>query len=151
VRVPLVVAGRVCSNGCRDSMTVTRTFGARWEVNLSRFSGVPADSRIEGQMGTKKRQTKDALGPRFSDEAKAEAIAALVRGDVDSEGLARGLGVSTRSLRRWRNEIEDAEARQPLTKEERRKLRELERENQQLKLENEILKKARTFSAKHRS
>ena len=102
-------------------------------------------------MGKKKKKTKKPLGPRFSDEAKAEAIAALVRGDVDVEGLAQGLGVSVRSLHRWRNEIADAEARQPLTKEERRKLRELERENEQLKLENEILKKARTFSAKHRS
>ena len=106
-------------------------------------------------MGKKKKKRKTTkgqiLGPRFSDEAKAEAIAALVRGDVDPEGLAKGLGVTTRSLRRWRHEVEDAEARQPLTKEERRKLRELERENQQLKLENEILKKARTFSAKHRS
>jgi transposase len=106
-------------------------------------------------MGKKKKNKKttkgQVLGPRFSDEAKTEAIAALVRGDVDLEGLAKGLGVSTRSLRRWRVEIEDAEARQPVTKEERRKLRRLERENRQLRLENEILKKARTFSAKHRS
>lgn len=102
-------------------------------------------------MRKKKQKKKGALGPRFSDEAKAEAIAALVRGDVDYEGLAQGLGVSIRSLHRWRNEIDDAEARQPVTKEERRKLRQLEKENKQLKLEVEILKKARTFLAKHRS
>ena len=98
-------------------------------------------------MGKKKKRN----GPHFPLEAKRKAVEALERGDVKREELARDLGVSERSLHRWREQVEKADGVKPLDPEERKRLKKLEKENERLKLEIEILKKARTFSAKHRS
>jgi transposase len=90
-------------------------------------------------------------GRRFSEEAKAEAVALLERGDVTQEQLAAELGVTSRTLQNWRRQLQEAEEATPLTAEERRRLKRLTAENKRLKMELEILKKARTFSAKRRS
>lgn len=90
-------------------------------------------------------------GERFLEEAKAEAIALLERGDVTRQQLAEELGVTTRTLNNWRRKLQEAEEATPLTASERRRLKRLTAENKRLKMELEILKKARTFSAKRRS
>jgi transposase-like protein len=96
-------------------------------------------------MGKKQKNKKG--GPRFSQEAKAEAIR-LVRERIGTqEQVATSMGISSRTLRNWIKEDNVT----PLTPDERRYLKKLERENQRIKLELEILKKARTFSVKHRS
>lgn len=96
-------------------------------------------------MGTKRKP-----GHRFSAEAKREALALLERGDVTRGQLAEELGVDPSTLWRWKNRSEGEEAAKISAKELRR-LKQLAKETERLKLENEILKKARTFSAKHRS
>jgi len=83
-------------------------------------------------------------------EAKIDALKLLERGDVTVEQLAATLGVTSRSIRRWREQIERLGAN-PLSAAERRRLKHLEAELERVKLENAILKKARTFSAKRRS
>jgi transposase-like protein len=58
------------------------------------------------------------------------------------------LGIRTESLRRWVRQAErDAGQRPGLTTDERARLKQLERENFELKRANEILKKAAAFFA----
>lgn len=98
-------------------------------------------------MGKKKKR----IGPHFAKEAKMQAIELLERGDVTAVQLSKDLGVSERTLYRWKVEAQQAEGAERLTAAERQKLKRLEKENERLKLEVEILKKARTFSANRRS
>jgi transposase len=58
------------------------------------------------------------------------------------------LGIHTESLRRWIRQAErDAGQRPGLTTDERQRLKQLERENFELKRANEILRKASAFFA----
>jgi transposase-like protein len=62
--------------------------------------------------------------------------------------IAEKLGSTQESLRRWVRQAErDAGDRPGLTTDERAKLKQLERENAELKRTNEILKKATAFFA----
>jgi len=92
----------------------------------------------------KKRRT-------FSSEYKAEAVK-LVRGSGKSIGsIAQDLGLWETVLRRWVQRADIDEGKGPegaLTTEEREELRRLRRENKQLLMEREILKKATAFFAK---
>jgi transposase len=58
------------------------------------------------------------------------------------------LGIATEALRRWVRQAErDTGQRPGLTTDERQRLKQLERENVELKRANEILKKAAAFFA----
>jgi transposase len=58
------------------------------------------------------------------------------------------LGCTTETLRRWVRQAErDAGQRPGLTTDERQRLKELERENHELKRANEILRKASAYFA----
>jgi transposase len=62
--------------------------------------------------------------------------------------IAEKLGCSTEALRRWLRQAErDAGQRPGLTTDERARLKQLERENFELKRANEILRKASAFFA----
>jgi transposase len=62
--------------------------------------------------------------------------------------VAEKLGCRVESLRRWVRQAErDAGARPGLTTDERARLKQLERENFELKRANEILRKASAFFA----
>jgi transposase len=64
------------------------------------------------------------------------------------ESIAAKLGCTTETLRRWVRQAErDAGQRRGLTTDERQQLKELERENRELKRTNEILRKASAFFA----
>jgi transposase len=63
--------------------------------------------------------------------------------------VAMDLGISNESLRRWVIQADvDARARDGLTTDERAELTRLRRENRNLRLEREILKKAAAFFAR---
>ena len=66
--------------------------------------------------------------------------------------VARENGVGPETLRNWVKAYEKAHPaeEEPLTVSERARLRELERENRELKLEKEFLAKAAAFFAKER-
>jgi transposase len=74
-------------------------------------------------------------------------------GDHDSQwaaiqSIAGKLGCTTESLRRWVRQAErDVGKRAGLTTDERDRLKALERENQELRRANEILRKASAFFA----
>jgi transposase len=88
---------------------------------------------------------------RFSDEYKAEAVRLVSDSGTSIGGIARELGLGETALRRWVQQAEIDAGRGPtgaLTTSEREELGHLRRENQRLRMEREILKKATAFFAK---
>ena len=86
--------------------------------------------------------------PLYSPEFKAEAVR-LVRTSPDGLAkIARDLGISKMTLRRWL-EATRPPSEGPLTTTERSELVQLRREVLQLREERDILKKATAFFAKH--
>ena len=61
--------------------------------------------------------------------------------------VARQLGVGTETLRNWVNQAEIDGGERPGTREERRRIAELEKENRELRRANEILRTASAFFA----
>ena len=86
--------------------------------------------------------------PRYTPEFKAEAVR-LVRTTPDSlPKIARDLGVSSTALRIWVDAARPPSS-PPVTDDERHELRRLRKENRELRMERDILKKATAFFAKH--
>ena len=93
---------------------------------------------------TKKKRT-------FTPEYKAEVVGLVRGGEKSSSAVARDLGLSESALRRWVVQSETDAGRgdaKALTTPERAELVQLRRENRQLRMEREILKKATAFFAK---
>ena len=64
------------------------------------------------------------------------------------ESIAAKIGCTAETLRKWIRQAERDEGRRPgLTTDERERLKALERENQELRRANEILRKASAFFA----
>jgi transposase len=92
---------------------------------------------------------------KYSPELRERAVRMVCdhAGDYSSQWLAirsvgEKLGCSTEALRRWVRQAErDAGQRPGLTTDERARLKQLERENVELKRANEILKKASAYFA----
>jgi len=64
------------------------------------------------------------------------------------ESIAAKIGCTPETLRKWVRQAERDEGRRPgITSEERERLKALERENQELRRANEILRKASAFFA----
>ena len=74
----------------------------------------------------------------------------LVRAGRTPEELAREFEPTANTIRKWVEQLDQDEGMRSdgLTTEERRELRELRRENKQLKLEREILGKAAAWFAR---
>jgi transposase len=93
---------------------------------------------------------------RYPQEARERAVRMVQehRGRYPSEwaaitSIAGKLGVGTEALRLWLRRAEvDQRQRPGLTTDERQRLRELERENRELRRANEILKAASAFFAR---
>jgi transposase len=85
--------------------------------------------------------------PNYSTEFRAEAVRRVRNSDEPLLIIARDLGVSAGSLKAW-VEASRPKPEVPLTDDERTELRRLRKENRELKMEREILKKATAFFAK---
>ncbi len=92
---------------------------------------------------------------RFSPEVRQRAVR-MVFDQTDSHhsqwsailSIAPKIGCTPETLRRWvRQEERDTGRRAGLTTSDRERLKELERENRELKRTNEILRKASAFFA----
>jgi transposase len=88
--------------------------------------------------------------PPYPLEFRREAIRLLRSGGRSPKQLAGELGCTEQTLRNWlrQDEADGGERSDVLSSEERRRLRELERENRVLKQEREILKRAAVFFAR---
>ena len=92
---------------------------------------------------------------RFSPEVRERAVRMVVEheGAHDSQwaastSIAEKIGCTAETLRKWVRQAERDQGRRPgLTTEERQRLKQLERENFELRRANEILKKAAAFFA----
>ena len=87
----------------------------------------------------------------FSAEYKAEAVRLVGESGKRVGAIARELGLGETALRRWVQQAEIDAGRGPtgaLTTSEREELGHLRRENQRLRMEREILKKATAFFAR---
>ena len=83
----------------------------------------------------------------FSPEFKAEAVRLVQSSDAPITTIARQLGIGKGTLHRWVEQARPS-ARESLTEDERSELTRLRRENLQLKMERDILKKATAFFAR---
>jgi transposase len=86
----------------------------------------------------------------FSPEFKEEAVKAVLDTSRPVAQVANELGVHETTLGSWVNAYRRGHASDepPLTVNERARLRELERETRELRMENEFLKKAASYFAK---
>jgi transposase len=89
----------------------------------------------------------------FSEEYKAEAIRMVVSGRRKKSDVAKSLGISASLLSRWcaaaKNGRHGESVATSVSESER--IRQLEAENRELKLEREILKKAAAYFAKNQT
>ena len=85
----------------------------------------------------------------FTPEYKDQIARMVVEESRAIPSTAREIGVNEQTLRNWVNSYRQAHAGEepPLTISERARLRELEKENRELKLEREFLGKAAAFFA----
>ena len=89
---------------------------------------------------------------RYSPEFKDEAVRLVIESGRTIAQIARELGINDGTLGNWvaRYRDEHPVSESPLSISERARLAELERENRQLRLDNEFLGKAAAFFAKDR-
>jgi transposase-like protein len=104
---------------------------------------------------TKRRRRRE-----YSPEFKAEAVKLAQKGDRSVRAVADDLGIRQSVLHRWVQLAEQtpggvsraappvAQTSEALTAAERAELQQLRRENERLRMEREILKKAAAFFAK---
>jgi transposase len=94
-------------------------------------------------------------GSRFSGEVRERAVRLVLESEADHDSrwaaissVASKIGCTPETLRKWVLQSErDLGKRAGLTTTERDRLKELERENRELKRSNEILRKASAFFA----
>ena len=88
---------------------------------------------------------------RFSAEVRERAVRMVLEHESEwaaVRSIAEKIGCSPETLRKWvRQAQRDAGRRPGLTTEERERLKQLERENRELKRANEILRKASAYFA----
>ena len=92
---------------------------------------------------------------RYSSEVRERSVRMVLehQGEHDSQWAAIGsiaakIGCTAETLRKWVRQTERDQGRRPgLTTEERERLKQLERENRELRRANEILRKASAYFA----
>ncbi len=87
---------------------------------------------------------------KYSDEFRERAVRLVFESGRPIAPVARDLGVNHESLRSWvrQAQADDGRRKDLLATSERERLKQLERENRELRKANEILKAASVFFAK---
>jgi transposase len=87
---------------------------------------------------------------KYPDELRERSVRLVFESGRPIAQVARDLGVHKEALRTWvrQTRADRGERRDVLTSEERERLRQLERENRELRRANEILKAASAYFAK---
>jgi transposase len=97
------------------------------------------------------KNTKERRGRRrFTDEFKAGAVGLVLDQGKGIPQVARDLDLTESALRQWveRARADRTNGKTGLTSEERAELSRLRKENRELRIERDILKKAAAFFAK---
>lgn len=84
----------------------------------------------------------------YTEEFKQEAVALVTEQGYTIMEATRSLDLSNNLIGRWKRELEDMENGESLSTDEKAELIRLRKENRELKMEKEILKKASAFFAK---
>ncbi len=92
---------------------------------------------------SQKRQYK-----QYTKEFKEEAVALVTEQGYTVPEAAKSLGINPNLLYRWKDKAEENQAGTALAEDERAELQRLRKENKELRMEKEILKKASAFFAK---
>jgi transposase len=85
---------------------------------------------------------------QYTKEFKEEAVALVREQGYTVPEAARSLGIATNMLYKWKEKIEAEVEGKALEEGEREELKRLRKENKELRMEKEILKKASAFFAK---
>ena len=90
---------------------------------------------------------------QFDDDFKAQAVRLVLDEGKSIAATARDLDVTESALRQWveRARADRTGGRTGLTTAERDELAKLRKENRELRMEREILKKAAAFFARHQA
>ncbi len=106
---------------------------------------MPRGSRTVHRLGWMSGKVKELPRPKksFSPEFKDEAVKMVIETSRPIARVAKELGINEGTLGNWVSAYrrEHAGEEPPLTVNERTRLRELERETRELKMENDFLKK----------
>lgn len=93
-------------------------------------------------MGQKRSYTQ------YPKEFKEEAVGLILEQGYSVPEAAKSLGIAANMLYRWKQNIEDQRQGLILAEDERDELKRLRKENKELRMEKDILKKASAFFAK---
>lgn len=85
---------------------------------------------------------------QYPKEFKAEAVALVLEQGYSVPEAAKSLGIAANMLYRWKELHEQQAGGKTLVEDEREELKRLRKENKELRMEKEILKKASAFFAK---
>lgn len=85
---------------------------------------------------------------KYTRDFRAEAVKLATTSDKPLAEVARNLGIPTRTLYQWVGWAKEPKNDDPLSEGERAELKRLRRENEQLQMERDFLKKAAAFFAK---
>ena len=104
-------------------------------------------------MATRKDKTPKKRRPRrkFTDEFRSDVVRLCQSGSESISDICKRLNLTESAVRGWVKRAKEdggAQDAHALTASEKQELQRLRRENKQLKVEREILKKAATFFAK---
>jgi len=94
-------------------------------------------------MTTEKRKRRS-----FTEDFKRDAVALITEQGYKVSEASRSLDVGENQLRRWKRQFEEGATGGSLNEDEREELKRLRKENQLLRMEKEILKKASAYFAK---
>lgn len=110
-----------------------------------------ADTRQEVSMDKTRKTSKRRPRRSFTPEFRAEAVRLCRIGDRSVAQVAKDLDLTETALREWVQRADVDAGKGPagaLTSDERAELARLRRENRQLQMERDILKKAAKFFAR---
>jgi transposase len=85
---------------------------------------------------------------QYPKEFKDEAVALVLEQGYSVPQAAKSLGIAANMLYKWKEAQEQQAEDKALAEDEREELKRLRKENKELRMEKEILKKASAFFAK---
>jgi|TARA_B100001059_G_C17745423_1_gene534006 transposase len=85
---------------------------------------------------------------QYPKEFKEEAVSLVLEQGYSVPEAAKSLGIASNMLYRWKDQMEQLQEGKVLVESEREELKRLRKENKELRMEKEILKKASAFFAK---